>query len=79
MMDLRFKNNNWVGNIYQKFEAVCLEVDDIVGQVLFHYCFSTFPFVCLPSSPLPYFVTYILKPQKQKILFFLNFVYKFFE
>ncbi|KAL9297969.1 hypothetical protein ACSQ67_023865 [Phaseolus vulgaris] len=32
MMDLRFKNNNWVGNIYQKFEAVCLEVDDIVGQ-----------------------------------------------
>ncbi|KAK7342730.1 hypothetical protein VNO80_25686 [Phaseolus coccineus] len=32
MMDLRFKNNNWVGNMYQKFEAVCQEVDDIVCQ-----------------------------------------------
>ncbi|XP_027910610.1 uncharacterized protein LOC114169584 [Vigna unguiculata] len=31
-MDLRFNSNKWVGNIYQKFEAVCHEVDDIVGQ-----------------------------------------------
>lgn len=31
-MDLNFQNINWVGNIYQKFEAVCQEVDDIVGQ-----------------------------------------------
>lgn len=32
MMDLRFNRNKWVGNIYQKFEAVCHEVDDIVCQ-----------------------------------------------
>ncbi|XP_061339419.1 uncharacterized protein LOC133286090 isoform X1 [Gastrolobium bilobum] len=31
-MDLKVKRINWVGNIYQKFEAVCQEVDDIVGQ-----------------------------------------------
>ncbi|XP_020224508.1 uncharacterized protein LOC109806497 isoform X2 [Cajanus cajan] len=31
-MDLNFQNINWVGNIYQKFEAVCQEVDDIVSQ-----------------------------------------------
>ncbi|KAK7405314.1 hypothetical protein VNO78_06532 [Psophocarpus tetragonolobus] len=31
-MDLTIKRINWVGNIYQKFEAVCQEVDDIVGQ-----------------------------------------------
>ncbi|TKY66445.1 suppressor protein SRP40 [Spatholobus suberectus] len=31
-MDLRIQRINWVGNIYQKFEAVCQEVDDIVGQ-----------------------------------------------
>ncbi|KAL2326787.1 hypothetical protein Fmac_020214 [Flemingia macrophylla] len=31
-MDLNFQHINWVGNIYQKFEAVCQEVDDIVGQ-----------------------------------------------
>ncbi|KAK7313121.1 hypothetical protein VNO77_37549 [Canavalia gladiata] len=32
IMDLKVKRINWVGNIYQKFEAVCQEVDDIVGQ-----------------------------------------------
>ncbi|XP_047174053.1 uncharacterized protein LOC124841768 isoform X1 [Vigna umbellata] len=32
MMDLRLNRNKWVGNIYQKFEAVCHEVDDIVCQ-----------------------------------------------
>lgn len=34
MMDLKFKGPNWVGNIYQKFEAICNEVDDIVKQVI---------------------------------------------
>ncbi|KAJ1400830.1 hypothetical protein SESBI_29266 [Sesbania bispinosa] len=31
-MDLKVKRINWMGNIYHKFEAVCQEVDDIVGQ-----------------------------------------------
>ncbi|RDY05816.1 hypothetical protein CR513_10288, partial [Mucuna pruriens] len=31
-MDLTIQPINWVGNIYQKFEEVCQEVDDIVGQ-----------------------------------------------
>lgn len=34
-MDLKkLKGMNWVGNIYQKFEAICQEVDDIVNQVI---------------------------------------------
>nr|XP_011460775.1 PREDICTED: uncharacterized protein LOC101314829 isoform X2 [Fragaria vesca subsp. vesca] len=37
MMDLKFKGPNWVGNIYQKFEAICHEVDDIVKQDTFKY------------------------------------------
>lgn len=32
IMDLKIQHIKWVGNIYQKFEAVCQEVDDIVGQ-----------------------------------------------
>ncbi|KAI4333589.1 hypothetical protein L6164_018375 [Bauhinia variegata] len=31
-MDFKPKGITWVGNIYQKFEAVCQEVDDIVSQ-----------------------------------------------
>ncbi|CAI8583699.1 unnamed protein product [Vicia faba] len=31
-MSLKVKRTNWVGNIYQKFEAACHEVDGIVGQ-----------------------------------------------
>ncbi|GAU35734.1 hypothetical protein TSUD_369990 [Trifolium subterraneum] len=31
-MNLKVNRINWVGNIYQKFEAVCQEVDGIVGQ-----------------------------------------------
>eukprot|EP00261_Vitis_vinifera_P011997 XP_002283041.3 PREDICTED: uncharacterized protein LOC100246901 isoform X2 [Vitis vinifera] len=31
-MDLKFKGIAWVGNIYQKFEAICQEVDNIVSQ-----------------------------------------------
>lgn len=31
-MKLNVKRMSWMGNIYQKFEAVCQEVDDIVGQ-----------------------------------------------
>ncbi|XP_057475004.1 uncharacterized protein LOC130763074 isoform X4 [Actinidia eriantha] len=29
-MDLKFKGAAWVGNIYQRFEAICQEVDDFV-------------------------------------------------
>ncbi|XP_057952374.1 uncharacterized protein LOC131146654 isoform X1 [Malania oleifera] len=36
-MDLKLKSINWVGNIYQKFEAMCNEVDDIVGQDTVRY------------------------------------------
>lgn len=36
-MDLKFKGPNWVGNIYQKFEAICNEVDDIVKQDTIKY------------------------------------------
>jgi hypothetical protein len=32
-MDLNHKGITWVGNLYQKFEAVCQEVDDIVSKV----------------------------------------------
>ncbi|KAE9592879.1 hypothetical protein Lal_00029259 [Lupinus albus] len=31
-MDLSFKRINWVGNICQKFEAVCQEVDNVVSK-----------------------------------------------
>ncbi|XP_042520608.1 uncharacterized protein LOC122094056 isoform X2 [Macadamia integrifolia] len=31
-MDLNTKGITWVGNLYQKFEAICLEVEDIVCQ-----------------------------------------------
>ncbi|KAL7249661.1 hypothetical protein ACSBR1_011781 [Camellia fascicularis] len=31
-MDLKFKGKRWVGNIFQKFEAMCQEVDDFVSQ-----------------------------------------------
>ncbi|OIW06075.1 hypothetical protein TanjilG_29831 [Lupinus angustifolius] len=31
-MDLKFKHINWVGNICQKFEAVCQEVDNVVSK-----------------------------------------------
>ncbi|ONI12536.1 hypothetical protein PRUPE_4G170200 [Prunus persica] len=37
-MDLKkLKGMNWVGNIYQKFEAICQEVDDIVNQDTIKY------------------------------------------
>ena len=42
-MNLKVKGINWVGNIYHKFESVCHEMDGVVGQVLFHYCFH----ICL--------------------------------
>ena len=32
-MDLKHKGISWVGNMFQKFEAVCLEVDNIINQV----------------------------------------------
>ncbi|CAK9182938.1 unnamed protein product [Ilex paraguariensis] len=32
MMDFKFIGKTWVGNIYQKFEAMCHEVDDFVSQ-----------------------------------------------
>ncbi|KAF6136825.1 hypothetical protein GIB67_030110 [Kingdonia uniflora] len=31
-MDLKYKSIAWVGNVYQKFEAMCLEVEDIMCQ-----------------------------------------------
>ncbi|XP_008463725.2 uncharacterized protein LOC103501804 isoform X1 [Cucumis melo] len=31
-MDLKHKGISWVGNMFQKFEAVCLEVDNIINQ-----------------------------------------------
>ncbi|KAF1899540.1 hypothetical protein Lal_00019668 [Lupinus albus] len=31
-MDLKFNHINWVGNICQKFEAVCQEVDNVVSK-----------------------------------------------
>ncbi|KAL5729926.1 hypothetical protein ACHQM5_002814 [Ranunculus cassubicifolius] len=31
-MDLKVKGISWVGNVYQKFETMCLEVEDVVCQ-----------------------------------------------
>ncbi|XP_052207745.1 uncharacterized protein LOC127811688 [Diospyros lotus] len=31
-MDLTFKGKTWVGNIYQKFESMCHEVDNLVNK-----------------------------------------------
>ncbi|KAJ7981805.1 Fiber Fb32-like protein isoform 3 [Quillaja saponaria] len=31
-MDLKLKGITWVGNIYQRFEEICQEVDDVVSQ-----------------------------------------------
>ncbi|XP_050370100.1 uncharacterized protein LOC126788172 [Argentina anserina] len=36
-MDSKFKGPKWMGNIYQKFEAICQEVDDIVKQDTIKY------------------------------------------
>ncbi|MBA0694509.1 hypothetical protein Goari_004793 [Gossypium aridum] len=36
-MDSKFKGIVWVGNIYQRFEALCLEMDDMVCQETFQY------------------------------------------
>ena len=32
-MDFRYKANMWVGNMFQKFEAACHEMDNIMNQV----------------------------------------------
>ncbi|KAF8409017.1 hypothetical protein HHK36_005088 [Tetracentron sinense] len=37
IMDLQCKGITWVGNIYQKFEAMCLELDDIMCQDTVQY------------------------------------------
>ncbi|KAA3478038.1 inner centromere protein A isoform X1 [Gossypium australe] len=47
-MDSKFKGIVWVGNIYQRFEALCLEMDDMVCQVLFTihpFAVETFQYV----------------------------------
>ncbi|KAF8411035.1 hypothetical protein HHK36_003574 [Tetracentron sinense] len=36
-MDLQCKGINWVGNIYQKFEVMCMEVHDIIYQDTVEY------------------------------------------
>ncbi|MBA0748021.1 hypothetical protein Gogos_004877 [Gossypium gossypioides] len=36
-MDSKFKGIVWVGNIYQRFEALCLEMDDMVCKETFQY------------------------------------------
>ncbi|MBA0817867.1 hypothetical protein Gohar_021780 [Gossypium harknessii] len=36
-MDSKFKGIVWVGNIYQRFEALCLEMDGMVCQETFQY------------------------------------------
>ncbi|XWS15828.1 hypothetical protein CRYUN_Cryun34aG0035100 [Craigia yunnanensis] len=36
-MENKSKGIAWVGNIYQKFEAMCMEVDDVVCQETFNY------------------------------------------
>ncbi|KAE8689449.1 Detected protein of unknown function [Hibiscus syriacus] len=36
-MEGKSKGIAWVGNIYQKFEAMCLEMDDMVCQETFQY------------------------------------------
>ncbi|KAK8575176.1 hypothetical protein V6N13_033583 [Hibiscus sabdariffa] len=36
-MDGKSKGIAWVGNVYQKFEAMCLEMDDMVCQETFQY------------------------------------------
>ncbi|XP_022777316.1 uncharacterized protein LOC111318704 isoform X2 [Durio zibethinus] len=65
-MDSKSKGIAWVGNIYQKFEAMCMEVDDIVcqetlkyvedqlqtvGANVKHFCTELIHEV-LPSSPI---------------------------
>lgn len=35
MIIMDFKGVTWVGNVYQKFEAMCLEVEEIIVQVCF--------------------------------------------
>ena len=47
-MDVKFKGI--VGNIYQKFEAVCQEVDDIVSKVTFHSFFFSCSLCSLASN-----------------------------
>lgn len=33
MIAMDVKSINWVGHIYQKFEAMCLEVEEVMYQV----------------------------------------------
>ncbi|XWS12534.1 hypothetical protein CRYUN_Cryun37aG0097400 [Craigia yunnanensis] len=64
-MDSKSKGIAWVGNIYQKFEAMCMEVDDMVCEETLKYVENQFQTVganvkqfctelmleVLPSSP----------------------------
>lgn len=57
-MDLNRKGITWVGNFFQKLEAVCQEVDDIVSKValilfyLFPQALPYFSFWCSLTNPL---------------------------
>lgn len=44
VMDM--KGISWIGDIYQKFEAMCLEMEDAMYQVKFTSCLLLFDLVC---------------------------------
>lgn len=35
MVIMDFKGVSWVGDVYQKFEAMCVEAEEIICEVLF--------------------------------------------
>lgn len=44
MVDMDLKGITWVGHVYQKFEAVCLEVEEIMYQVSSFMSFHLIPY-----------------------------------
>ena len=42
-MEKQIKSIPWIGNVIQKFEDMCLEVDEVMRQVFF-YIFLKIPF-----------------------------------
>lgn len=60
-MDLKHKGITWVGNFFQKLEAVCQEVDDIVNKVSLIFIFSIKSSVLFGALTEPIFLGIIGK------------------
>lgn len=51
---MEFKGIAWAGNIYQKFEAMCLEVEEAMYEVYSSSPNLELQFECLSCNKLPF-------------------------